>query len=139
MDGQCCWTAVQQAVIQDPNQRTRWPQTFTECNFKSLKKTIRRKEARERKLSNNKLEADVREEVKEDEQKMKRFDLRLLLLLLQGYTLLPGGQHFVEGVDADSRSGQTTVRKDIMTVATSEATPPSKATDIRSLGFSART
>lgn len=81
------------------------------------------------------LEADVREEVKEDEQKMERFDLRLLLLLLQGYTLLPGGQHFVEGVDADSRSGQTTVRKDIMTVATSEAPPPSKATDIRSLGF----
>lgn len=38
--------------------------------------------------------------------------LRLLLLLLQGYTLLPGSQHFVEGVDADGWSvGATDTRR----------------------------
>lgn len=34
--------------------------------------------------------------------------LRLFLLLLQRYTLLSGSQHFIERVDADSRSVQVT-------------------------------
>lgn len=34
--------------------------------------------------------------------------LRLFLLLLQGYTFLPGSKHFIEGIHTDGRPGQRT-------------------------------